>query len=206
MTDHKIRPTFNPEGRFEMRKRNVCAAEGCSRFTVIKQMGFCSSSCRFWAGVTESNGGHWEWTGKKTKPGYGHVSIDGKRWLTHRYAYTQLVADIPPDWDIDHLCKNRSCCNPDHLEALPKPEHHKRNDYGGYNRIKTHCKKGHPYDDENTLIVPPSDRRPNGGRQCRACIKMRQNDPVAKRAYDQTRKARNNELKRLRNQRKQVAS
>jgi hypothetical protein len=107
--------------------------------------------------------GHWEWRGARSPKGYGSVDIDGVRWQTHRYAYTTMVAAIPEGYEIDHLCGNTSCCNPQHLEAVTPEEHWKRSDQGRYNRMKDHCPKGHPYDSINTIL------KTSGGRGCREC-------------------------------------
>lgn len=60
----------------------------------------------------------WEWTGSLTQAGYGHMSVDGKLDYTHRIVWELLVGPIPEGLVIDHLCRNRACCNPDHLEPV----------------------------------------------------------------------------------------
>lgn len=78
---------------------------------------------RFWARVQTSDGGEcWPWTGSKQQGGYGSVSVrvDGRVTSTpaHRMAYTLAKGPIPAGLTIDHLCRNRACCNPAHLEAV----------------------------------------------------------------------------------------
>lgn len=64
--------------------------------------------------------GCWEWAKSKTDAGYGTVSHQGRQTLAHRVFYTLLVGDIPDGTEIDHLCRNRCCVNPEHLEAVPR--------------------------------------------------------------------------------------
>lgn len=100
-----------------------------------------------------------EWPRARTKMGYGVVSYPGGREYAHRAAYRFFVGPIPEGLELDHLCRNPSCLNPEHLEPVTHAENMRR----GYWASKTHCPQGHAYDDANTL------RQPNGGRLCRAC-------------------------------------
>lgn len=107
----------------------------------------------------------WEWTGCKQPNGYGQFKADGRRGAKktspHRFAYEHYIGLIPEGYEIDHLCKNRSCCNPEHLEAITAQENRIRR-----NADQTHCKHGHEFTEENTRIS-------NGKRVCRACIARR---------------------------------
>ena len=67
----------------------------------------------------------WLWQGAK-KQGYGMKKINGKTWSVHRYYYQKMNGPIPPGLTIDHLCRNRSCYNPAHLEAVTQRENVKR--------------------------------------------------------------------------------
>ena len=116
--------------------------------------------------VTET--GCWEFTGCRLRgSGYGRVGWDGRLWLTHRVTYTFLVGPIPDGLEIDHLCKNKPCCNPAHLEAVTRSENIRRGTQWVHmaerELAKTHCPERHPYNDENTYFAP------NGCRQCRIC-------------------------------------
>lgn len=111
----------------------------------------------------------WVWGGAKVV-GYGRMSVDGKEVLVHRWAYERFVGSIPERFDIDHLCRNRSCVNTAHLEAVT----HQENTLRGVRR--PFCKHGHEYTPENTIS------RPNGSRTCRTCEHARQ------RTYYQNRK------------------
>lgn len=90
----------------------------------------------------------------------------------HRLSYELHKGEIPEGLEIDHLCRNRWCVNPDHLEAVTRRENIMRGDgpkkLGELNSKKTHCKHGHPFDKENTRY------RPTGGRSCRICNRERQ--------------------------------
>ena len=99
--------------------------------------------------------GCWQWLGVIGRDNYGHLTVNGKEVAAHRFAYEQFVGMIPPGLQVAHLCKNRSCVNPDHLDLIES--------LGAFNANKTHCPDGHPYDSENTYITP------SGKRMCRAC-------------------------------------
>lgn len=74
---------------------------------------------RFWARVGKSGGESacWLWAGC-TRRGYGRVWRGGKMVLAHRVAYELLVGPIPEGLTLDHLCRNRACCNPNDLEPV----------------------------------------------------------------------------------------
>lgn len=111
--------------------------------------------------------GCWLWQGSKDTSGYGHVQFQGKLWKVHRVVYTCMVSEIPRGLTLDHLCRIRECCNPEHLEVVSNAENIRRGISA--NRQKTHCPQGHPYDDENTYFAP------NGKRRCKACHRGRMN-------------------------------
>lgn len=107
--------------------------------------------------------GCWEWQGFLTFGGYGQMVLDGVRMNAHRAAWIILRGPVAPGLDVDHLCRNRRCVNPDHLEPVTRSENLRRGDVGGWQSRITHCPAGHPYDAANTY------HRPDGGRECRAC-------------------------------------
>ncbi|MBN9210756.1 MAG: hypothetical protein BGO45_10805 [Microbacterium sp. 71-36] len=78
---------------------------------------------RFWARVVKAD--CWEWTGS-LRTGYGLFRLDGRNVQTHRWAYEEQVGPIPDGFQIDHLCRNTRCVNPDHLEPVTQAENIRR--------------------------------------------------------------------------------
>jgi hypothetical protein len=121
--------------------------------------------------------GCWNWSGSLRK-GYGRIRIGDRRPPSHIAVYELLVGPIPEGLQIDHLCRNRACCNPAHLEPVTQRTNVLRGEAPtAVNAHKTHCVNGHEYDLINTYF------RPSGGRDCRACQRH------AQRAYQDRKKA-----------------
>jgi len=113
--------------------------------------------------------GCWLWTAGLMLRGYARFSWDGRTGLAHRYAYEHYVAPIPADMEIDHICRNRFCVNPDHLDVVTARENTRRGrSPASVNAAKTHCKNGHEFTPENTYIVNDS-RKARPARVCRTC-------------------------------------
>ena len=123
---------------------------------------------RFWAKVAiDPETQCWIWTGSLSK-GYGKFGVAGKSpQSAHRLTYTILVGFIPINLQIDHLCRNRACCNPAHLEPVTCRENLFRSPLT-QTTIKanqTHCKNGHELTGNNLIIRT----RKAGGRDCKKC-------------------------------------
>lgn len=125
------------------------------------------------ARCVETRDGCWEFTGALSQ-GYGVVGAGPRGTgtvLTHRLTYTFFVAEVPAGLDLDHLCRNRACCNPWHLEPVTRFVNANRGLRArGYGfRDRTHCKNGHEYTPESTQI----SLSPDGTFKQRRCITCR---------------------------------
>jgi hypothetical protein len=108
------------------------------------------------------------WISNRAKQGNGYTKMGlcGDTLLTHRVAYEAFVGSIPDGMQIDHLCRQRACCNPEHLEPVTCRENLLRGDtLTAAEAAATHCKRRHPFDETNTYWR--ADRP--GVRGCKAC-------------------------------------
>jgi hypothetical protein len=142
---------------------------------------------RFWSKVSLGDG-CWNWQAASDARGYGgfHRTINGvhTQCMAHRVAYELLVGPIPDGLELDHLCRNPRCVNPHHLEAVT----HRVNALRGIsstakNAVKTHCDKGHPFDERNTYWTT-NQGLPS--RRCRECRKFFQRKLRRKRRENST--------------------
>lgn len=126
---------------------------------------------RFWSRVDATPGeGCWLWLGNPTNRGYGALNVLDHTVPAHRFSYELHFGPIPDGYEIDHLCRNRLCVNPSHLEPVTHRENLLRGTgFAAVNAAKTHCPHGHEYTPENTYNSP----HPQGGRICRTCKRAR---------------------------------
>lgn len=111
----------------------------------------------FFDGFEIAESGCWEWQKFKSK-GYGKL----RNLRAHRFSYEMMVGPIPEGKVLDHICKNPSCVNPDHLEPVTQFENIMRGEgWGAKNARRTHCDRGHAYEGQRL--------RPNGHRRCWIC-------------------------------------
>jgi len=125
---------------------------------------------RFWSKV-EKTDYCWNWRGHKNAYGYGDFKINEKHLQAHRFSYELIKGKIPEGLQLDHLCRNRSCVNPDHLEAVTSKVNLLRGKgLTSQNARKTHCIHGHEFTPENTYF----QKRSNGvvSRLCKACLRQ----------------------------------
>ncbi len=116
----------------------------------------------------QANGSCIEWTGTIDKDGYGQFHRGGRSApfvSAHRWSYEHHVGPIPKGLHIDHLCRNRRCVNPEHLEPVTPKENVMRGmGPAAVNARKTHCLHGHPLTAENIYTS-------GGMRSCKVCKK-----------------------------------
>jgi hypothetical protein len=101
---------------------------------------------RFWSKVAIDNvHSCWEWQAYLHPKGYGQFRLDGRMHFAHRIAYFLVRGECPINLELDHLCRNRKCVNPFHLEAVTHKENCRRGAL-----VKSHCSKGHSRSPETT--------------------------------------------------------
>ena len=112
-----------------------------------------------WAGATAldrfedkysvDDNGCWLWKASLRPNGYSQFFDGSKVVYGHRWSHTHFKGAIPEGLQIDHLCRVRSCVNPEHLEAVNMEENVKRGEVGEY-WDRTHCQRGHEYTPANS--------------------------------------------------------
>ena len=125
----------------------------------------------------------WIWTASKNDRGYGYFRYNGKMGKAYRFSYEFHKGPIPEDRELDHLCRNPSCVNPDHLEAVTGIENQRRSPISLLTTEiqKTHCPKGHPYTPENIYT-----EKAGKARRCKIC-KLASNKLIAGRNIEKQR-------------------
>lgn len=141
---------------------------------------FCSQPCvrrakqplaeRLLSRVKETASGCWEWQGYTRQDGYARVTIrptptTQETHLAHRLAYETWVGPIPEGLVIDHVCRNRACINPSHLEVVTQATNNQRGMAPSFQaQREQRCKRGHPYTPEHSYFGSDGRRR-----SCRTC-------------------------------------
>lgn len=124
------------------------------------------TSQQFWSKVAIGSPREcWPWQAGDRGNGYGQYWLNGKTLYAHRVAVELDGRSIAPGLVIDHICRNRLCCNPSHLRIVTRAVNNVENSesVSAICAAKTHCPAGHSYSEENTR------RRKNGSRECREC-------------------------------------
>jgi hypothetical protein len=125
---------------------------------------------RLVAKVQADENGCWIWQAQRDPDGYGRIQVGTRNALAHRIS---CVGPLTGD-ELDHMCRVRACVNPAHLRPLSKRENILIGvGPSAINARKTHCVRGHPFDEQNTYI------RPCGSRVCRKCDSLRHRDRAA---------------------------
>lgn len=117
----------------------------------------------------EDENGCWRWTNYIGPNGYGRATVfpNGVKQvpLAHRLSWEIVYGRIPDGLQVDHLCRNRACVNPRHLDVVTPWENSWRSPIHRIKWLATECRQGHPWTEENTYHAKGKD----GGRRCRAC-------------------------------------
>ena len=129
----------------------------------------------FWSRVQlDCLDGCWEWKGYTTPHGYGRLTMNGKRQQAHRWAWElYALPEVKQGQSLDHLCRNRVCVNPDHLEIVSLSVNSLRGEgFYAQNARKTHCVNGHEFTPEN-IMPKVTTCGSKLGRECRRCAYIR---------------------------------
>lgn len=117
--------------------------------------------------------GCWEWKGFRNASGYGKFRDDGFSHQAHRWMLRAVGRPAPAFMETDHLCRNRGCVNPFHLDIVTRKENVLRGESPAAKHArKTHCPRGHEYNETNT------HRNAKNERRCRQCWRRKGGDFV----------------------------
>ena len=168
--------------------KKPCSSEGCEKLAIAR--GLCpkhyarlrslgplpskSPEQRFWANVEKSEScwlwrGHLSTSSRSGSGGYGLLCVSGKKVYAHRFSFILHGGHIPDGLQLDHKCRVRNCCNPDHLEPVTQRENLLRGESpSAKSARRSRCSRGHLYTPENTAFGSKSVR----GRICLECRKI----------------------------------
>lgn len=122
---------------------------------------------RFLSKITITPNNCWEWQGARTLQGYGKFKSFGES-LAHRVSFILNFGPLPEQACVLHRCDNPPCVNPAHIFLGTRDINNKDRASKGRTVTPmmnlTHCKRGHEFTKENTVI------RINGTRLCRICV------------------------------------
>lgn len=186
MHSRRLKKTGDPGPAGTIRPRQMCASPGCDR--KARGRGLClmhyrraqrsgdaegfSLERRFFDHITrETDRGCWQWDVLRPDSGYGQFGGGN----AHRWSFEFFIGEIPEGLQLDHLCRNRGCVNPWHLDPVPLVVNVMRgNGPMAINARKTHCLRGHEFTEAN-IYRPPGRPR---SRACRKCIAIRARRPA----------------------------
>lgn len=130
--------------------------------------------------VIDEATGCWGWQRTVTPGGYGRMRASGRMQYAHRVYYERLRGPIPAGLQLDHLCRNPSCVRPEHLQPVTGQENVLRGDtIAARRKAQTHCVKGHPFNDENTI-------HRGRMRACRECQRQANREAMRRRRQQLT--------------------
>lgn len=126
-------------------------------------------------GRVEKTESCWNWLGGTGKGGYGIFRISSTQYYVHRVSWAIANGGTPGSLCIDHLCKNRTCVNPSHMELVTLAVNTMRGDTSSsipvINSRKTHCIRGHEFNEDNVFFDA------KGSRRCRECFRIHDHSP-----------------------------